>query len=492
LTGASRRRQVVVLGVAALSEKILPVILAGGQGTRLWPLSRADRPKQFLPWMGGKSLFQRTLLRVGNVGRYRAPIVVTHADYWSLVQDGAADIGQALRAVLLEPVARNTAAAIVAAAEYAVGQFGPDTVLHVLPSDQDVVEDQCYWRAIGAGLVAARRGGLVTFGIRPTAPETGYGYIKSLAKVGHGAAAIDRFVEKPTPEHASAMLAEGDYFWNSGMFIFRAGTFLAECDRLAPEVTKAVRSAMTNASTTRNGLKLHAKDFASAPSISVDYAVFEKTAKAVVVATDFAWADLGNWDSVWKTSAHDAGHNFIQGDVTLDEVTGSLVVTDHAHVAIHGLSDVAVVATKDAIVVTRRSMAQKVSAIVQRLRDNAHTRALTEQHHTAYRPWGNYASVAKGDRYQVKRLFVRPSQKLSLQKHHHRAEHWIVVKGTAEVTIDGKISILSENQSVFLPLGCVHRLANPGKIDLELIEVQTGAYLGEDDIVRIEDDYGRA
>lgn len=448
-------------------------------------------PKQFLPWMGGTSLFQRTLLRVSNAARYRRPIVVTHADYAALVKESAAQIGLPLEAILLEPVARNTTAAIVAAAEYASTRFGPNIALHVVPSDHDVEVNQAYWQANDAALEAARQGGLVTFGIQPTTPETGYGYIKAPAQVGTSASRIELFVEKPTAERASSMLAEGGHFWNSGMFMFEAGTFLAEADALSPDVTSSVRRAIAKSTAISGGLVFDEDEFAQAPNISIDYAIFEKTSKGVVVAAAHGWADLGSWDGVWKTNAHDASENFIQGEVTLDEVTGSIVVTDHAHIAVHGLTDIAVVATRDAIVVTPRSMAQKVSHIVQLLRDNTQTRALTQTQQVAYRPWGNYASVAKGDRYQVKRISVKPNQKLSLQRHHHRAEHWIVVKGVAEVTIDGAVTLLGENQAIFLPLGCVHRLANPGKIDLELIEVQTGSYLGEDDIIRLEDEYGR-
>lgn len=475
-----------------MSLGILPVILAGGQGTRLWPYSRADRPKQFLPWMGGNSLFQSTLLRVAHAGRYRPPVVVTHADYRDYVLEEAAALGQELETVLLEPEARNTAAAITAAAEYASQRFGGDVILHILPSDHLVEIGKAYWQANDAAAEAAAKGKLVTFGITPTRAETGYGYIKSRAKNGSGAAAVDRFVEKPSAANASTMIEAGGHFWNSGMFMFKAGSFLDECSALAPEIAEPVRVAVQAAKPSGTAVLLDDTAFNQVPDISVDYAIFEKTRKTVVVAAAHGWSDLGSWEGVWQTSEHDARNNFIQGPVTVDEVSGSLVVSDEAHVAVYGLTDVAVIATHDAVFVTKRSMAQKVSGIVKRLRDNHQTRALTQFQHTGYRPWGNYTSIARGPRFQVKRINVKPGEQLSLQMHHHRAEHWVVVGGTAEVTINGIVTLLSENQSIYLPLGCVHRLSNPGKIDLELIEVQTGAYLDEDDIVRLEDNYGRA
>lgn len=475
-----------------MSKLIVPVILAGGQGTRLWPMSRSARPKQFLPLTGPTSLFQNTLQRVANEGVYTPAVVITNADYRFIVAEQAAELGIALAAILLEPVARNTAVAIAAAAAFASEHFGADAVLHILPSDHDVAVSDGYWQAVQEAQSAAASGQLVTFGIKPSHPETGFGYIQSEASVGAGVRPVLRFIEKPDAERASQMLAEGGYFWNSGMFMIGADSFLSECEMLAPETLTAARDAVFQAKTDLDFIRLDETAFATAPNISVDYAIFEKTTKAAVVAVDFTWSDLGSWDAVWKNAPRDAAQNLTQGKVTLDNVTNSLVVTDHAHVAVNGLDDIAVVATNDAIYVGRLSEAQKVGAMVKTLRAGKDTVGLTEIHKTAYRPWGGYASVLNGDRFQVKRLFVKPGKKLSLQKHHHRAEHWIVVRGTAEVTVDGTITTLSENQSIYLPLGCVHRLANPGKIELELIEVQTGSYLGEDDIIRIEDEFGRA
>jgi len=471
---------------------VVPVVLAGGQGTRLWPMSRAARPKQFLPLTGPTSLFQRTLTRVSDSARYAAPIVVTNTEYRFIVAEQAAEMGCPLASIMLEPVARNTAVAIAAAAVQAQNLFGHSVVLHVLPSDHDVDTTSGYWHALDEAVAAAHAGQLVTFGIQPGSAETGFGYIKCDAKVGEGARPVERFVEKPNLQRAEEMLAEGGYYWNSGMFVIGASTFLAECESLSPETLVAARNATQQAQKDLDFLRLDEAAFAMAPNISVDYAIFEKTAKAAVVAVDFGWSDLGSWDAVWKNAPRDPAGNVSKGPVTLEGVSNSLVISDHAHVAVSGVEDVTVIATNDAIYVGRLSAAQKVGEMVKQLKANQTTSGLTEIHRTAYRPWGGYSSVLNGDRFQVKRLFVKPGKKLSLQKHHHRAEHWIVVRGTAEVTIDGTVKTLSENESIYLPLGCVHRLANPGKIELELIEVQTGSYLGEDDIIRIEDEFGRS
>lgn len=472
--------------------QIVPVILSGGQGTRLWPMSRAARPKQFLPLTGPLSLYQQTLERVSDSARYTAPVIVTNAEYRFLVAEQAQDLGITPAAVLLEPIARNTAAAIAAAAAFVEAKYGAGTVMHVLASDHAVVVDDNYRWSIDTAAAAARDGALVTFGITPTAPETGYGYVEAGAARADGAFAVARFVEKPDLERAQAMLTQGGFYWNSGTFMFTAGTFLAEVEALAPETGKAARDAVAAAKADLDFTRLDMEAFSAAPNISVDYAIFEKSHKVVLVPVTYAWSDLGAWDAVWKASGKDGDGNVTMGGVTLGNTRNSLVVTDKAHVVVEGLEDIIVVASEDAIYVGRQSEAQKVGAAVKQLKRRPETATLTEIHKTAYRPWGGYSSVVHGDRFQVKRLFVKPGKRLSLQKHHHRAEHWVVVSGTAEVTVDGKVTMLTENESIYLPLGCVHRLANPGKILLELIEVQTGSYLGEDDIVRIEDEFGRA
>jgi len=471
---------------------IVPVILAGGQGTRLWPMSRSARPKQFLVLTGTESSFQDTLRRVSDGTRYEAPVIVTNAEYRFLVAEQAQELGITPAGVLLEPVARNTTAAIAAAAFYARQKFGDDAVIHVLSSDHAVTVDDNYWWSVDTALAAARAGRLVTFGVTPTLPETGYGYIETGAETGNGVHAVARFVEKPLREVAQQMLDAGGYYWNSGMFMLGADAFLAELSRLAPEAHAAAEAAVANARVDLDFIRLDETSFARAPNISVDYAIFEKTKLVSLVPVTYAWSDVGSWDSVWKISPKDADFNVSNGLATLSNTHNSLVISDRAHVAIEGLDDIAVIATEDAIYVGKLSEAQKVGPMVKALKANPETVGTTEIHKTAYRPWGGYSSILNGDRFQVKRLFVKPGKRLSLQKHHHRAEHWVVVRGTAEVTRDDEVVMLSENQSIYLPLGCTHRLANPGKIMLELIEVQTGSYLGEDDIIRIEDEFGRA
>jgi mannose-1-phosphate guanylyltransferase len=472
-------------------SSIIPVILAGGQGTRLWPMSRAARPKQFLPLLGDTSLYQQTLSRVADPATYAAPVIVTNADYRFLVAEQAAELGIATSAILLEPVARNTAAAIAAAAVFVAERFGSDSVIHVLASDHAVTVDDNYRWSIEAAAAAARAGRLVTFGIAPTAPETGYGYIEAGPALGDGVRAVARFVEKPDLAAAGEMLAAGGYYWNSGTFMLGVDSFLAEVEALAPETLAAARTDVQQPRVDFDFTRHDDESLATAPNISVDYAIFEKSRQVALVPVTYAWSDLGAWDAVWKASGKDADGNVLRGPATLSHARNNLVVTERAHVVVEGVDDLAVIASEDAIYVGKLSEAQRVGPMVKALRADPKTHGLTEIHRTAYRPWGGYASVLNCDRFQLKRLFVKPGKKLSLQKHHHRAEHWVVVTGTAEVTVDGVVTMLTENQSIYLPLGCVHRLANPGKILLELIEVQTGSYLGEDDIIRIEDEFGR-
>jgi mannose-1-phosphate guanylyltransferase len=474
-----------------MAELLVPVIMAGGQGTRLWPLSRSARPKQFLDLTGDISLFEQSLQRVSDTSRYVPPIIVTNAEYRFLVAEQAQEVGVELSAMLLEPMARNTAAAIAAAAIFAIGKFGADAVLHILASDHSIDADAAYFTAVDAAATVARSGRLVTFGIVPKYPETGYGYIEAGAPLSAGALEVARFVEKPDLKRAEEMLATGRYSWNSGMFMLGAKTFLDELQALSPDSHDAARLAVENAKADLDFIRLDPEAFAKAPNISVDYAVFEKTRLAAVLPVTFAWSDLGSWDAVWKMSPRDGNDNAVRGPVTLNGTSRSLVFSESAHVAVEGLDDIVVVASEDAVYVGKLSEAQKVGPLVKLLKQDPGTAVLTETHRTSYRPWGGYSSVLAGDRFQVKRLFVKPGKRLSLQRHHHRSEHWVVVRGTAEVTVDGKVSMLTENESIYLPLGCTHRLANPGKILLELIEVQTGSYLGEDDIIRIEDEFGR-
>lgn len=474
----------------AIAKTIIPIILAGGTGTRLWPMSRTSRPKQFLALMEDNSLFQQTLERLAGDDRYGAPIVITNEDYRFLVAEQALEMGVELAAIILEPVARNTAPAIVAASLVAETLFEHSAV-HVLPSDHQIVVDDIYKAAIDTAVTAARDGALVTFGITPTEPATGFGYIETGEKLPNGAHAVKRFVEKPNREAAEAMIAGRGYCWNSGMFIFETSAFIEECRQLAPDVVDAAEGAVAAARKDLDFLRLDREAFEKAPDISIDYAIFEKSNRVAVVPATIQWSDLGSWDAVWKSGEHDECGNLQRGPVSLGAVARSMVISEKHHIVVDGLEDVAVLASEDAVYVGRLSSAQSVGEMVKRLKADPNTLALAETHQTSYRPWGGYSSILLGERFQVKRLFVNPGKRLSLQKHHHRSEHWVVVKGTAEVQVDDQVSLLRENESIYIPQGSLHRLSNLGKIRLELIEVQTGSYLGEDDIVRIEDEFGR-
>ncbi len=474
-----------------MTSKIVPVIMAGGKGTRLWPLSRSSAPKQFLEFLGEKTLFQKTLDRISDRTLYGPPIVVTNADFRFLVAEQARAADAPLAAILLEPVARNTAPALAAAALVAEQRYGEEAIMQVLASDHEIDADAVYFDCIAKAREAARAGRLVTFGITPTEAATGYGYIQTGEALGNGAHAVRRFVEKPDRPNAEAMLSEGGYFWNSGMFMLPVGVFLQELRQYAPAVLDAATAAVAKAQHDLDFERLDEEAFARAPDISVDYAIFEKTPIAAIVPSPFRWSDLGSWDSVWKTGTRDAVGNVADGSTTLLDTRNSLVISRDIHVAVQGLDNIAVIASEDAVYVGRMEDSQNVGRLVKHLAAMPKTQKLTETHPTSYRPWGGYTSVLNGERFQVKRLFVTPGKRLSLQRHHHRSEHWIVVRGTAEVTIGDKTIPLRENESVYIPQGEVHRLANPGKILLELIEVQTGSYLGEDDIIRIEDEFGR-
>jgi len=469
---------------------IVPIVLAGGKGTRLWPMSRSSRPKQFLPLTSDLSLFQQTLLRLVECGFYTEPIIITNEQYRFLVAEQALECGVGLKAILLEPVARNTAAAI-AVSSLVASKKNKDQLVHILPSDHDISINDAYLNVLEKAKDAASTGHLVTFGITPTEPATGFGYIEAGKQVMSGVNSVARFVEKPDLSVAKEMLASGNYYWNSGMFMFSASTLISECKKLAPKVLASASASIDLAKKDLDFIRLDPDAFAQAPDISIDYAIFEKTSLACVVPSPIQWSDLGSWDAVWKTGKRDSDENLRRGAVSMSNTKNSLVISEKLHVAVDGLDDIAVIASEDAIYVGRLSEAQNVGAVVKSLSANSKTKELTDIHQTTYRPWGGYTSVLNGERFQVKRLFVKPGKRLSLQKHHHRSEHWVVVRGTAEVQINDTTMTLTENKSVYIPQGAIHRLFNPGKILLELIEIQTGSCLGEDDIIRIEDEFGR-
>ncbi|MBW9118003.1 mannose-1-phosphate guanylyltransferase/mannose-6-phosphate isomerase [Rhizobium cauense] len=475
-----------------MTQKIVPVIMAGGKGTRLWPLSRAAAPKQFIQFIGDKTLFQETLLRVSDPTLYEPPVVLTNEEFRFLVAEQARELDIDLAAILLEPVARNTAAAVAAAATLVRDRFDEDTVMHVLGSDYEILADDTYFDSVRIAAATAREGKLVTFGIEPTEPATGYGYIEGGKTLSTGARAVARFIEKPPANKAEDMVASGGFYWNSGMFMFSVSRLLTEMRTFAAESLKAAEMAVAKGSSDLDFIRLDKAAFAASPNISIDYAIMEKTSNAAVVPSPFKWSDLGSWDSVWKSGTRDADGNVAAANTTVVNTKNSLIMTHGVHLAVQGMDDIAVIASEDAVYVGRLQDSQDVGNIVKMLAAAPSTSQLTETHPTSYRPWGGYTSVLNGDRFQVKRIFVTPGKKLSLQKHHHRSEHWIVVKGTAEVTIGENVQMLRENESVYIPLGEIHRLANPGKIMLELIEVQTGSYLGEDDIIRIVDEFGRS
>jgi len=467
-----------------------PVILSGGSGTRLWPMSRAALPKQLLPLAGEHTMVQETVLRLAGVPDIGQPLVVCNNDHRFLIAEQMRAIGVEPAAIFLEPVGRNTAPAAAVAALHLVAH-DPDAVMLLLPADHLIRDVPAFHAAIVAGIKAVEAGYLVTFGIVPDSAETGYGYIQQGDDLGLGGARrVQCFVEKPGREAAEAYLAGGDYFWNSGMFLFRCRQFLDELAVLNPAMVQACDAALRAGGSDLDFCRLGKAEFAACPADSIDYALMERTSHAAVVPAAIGWNDIGAWSALWEVGDKDAAGNVARGDVYLDGVTGSLLRAESRMLAVIGVDNLVVVETKDAVLVADRARAQDVKQVVEYLKRNG--RSEHEFHTRVYRPWGWYEGIDAGGRFQVKRISVKPGEKLSLQMHHHRAEHWVVVSGTARVTCDDDIRILSENQSTYIPLGATHRLENPGKVPLQIIEVQSGAYLGEDDIVRFEDIYKRS
>ncbi|MGF6291917.1 mannose-1-phosphate guanylyltransferase/mannose-6-phosphate isomerase [Paraburkholderia youngii] len=470
---------------------IHPVVLCGGSGTRLWPMSRGGYPKQYLALTGEHTLVQQTALRLRGIDGVTAPIVVTNNEQRFLVAEQLRQVDVGSANIVLEPASRNTAPAIAVAALLALRDT-PDALLLVLPSDHVIAGEAAFVKAVEAAAQIAKDGRLVTFGITPTEPHTGYGYICAGAPLidGTQSFAVDSFVEKPDAATAQRFIDEGRYYWNSGMFMLKASTYMDELRRYEPEIARQAELSLQSAQRNFDFVWLDADAFAACPNISVDHAVMEKTQSAAVVAVaDLGWNDIGSWTALADIAERDAQNNALIGDVLTDAVSDSYIRAEHRLVAAIGLENVVIVETADAVLVAHRDQAQDVKKIVAQL--NAMGRHESVTHRRVVRPWGSYEGIDSGERFQVKRIVVNPGAQLSLQMHHHRAEHWIVVKGTALVTNGDKEIMLTENESTYIPLGITHRLLNPGKIPLELIEVQSGAYLGEDDIVRFEDTYGR-
>ncbi|RMH85510.1 mannose-1-phosphate guanylyltransferase/mannose-6-phosphate isomerase [Pseudomonas sp. AOB-7] len=467
-----------------------PIILSGGSGSRLWPLSRKQYPKQFLALTGEHTLFQQTLQRLSVEGM-QPPVLVANLEHRFIVQEQLQQIGQQAQLLLLEPFGRNTAPAVAMAALQLIAE-GRDELMLVLPADHVLDDQQAFSQALALATVAAEKGEMVLFGVPADRPETGYGYIRGDvdAQLPDGVARVARFVEKPDAEHAAEYVASGDYYWNSGMFLFRASRFLEELKRHDVDIYDTCLLALERSQRKDAEISIDPATFACCPDNSIDYAVMEKTTRACVVPLAAGWNDVGSWSSIWEVHDKDAAGNVTKGDVLLEDSRNCLVHGNGKLVSVLGLDDIVVVETKDAMMVAHRDRVQDVKKLVGRL--DAQGRSETQNHCAVYRPWGSYDSVDMGGRFQVKHITVKPGAQLSLQMHHHRAEHWIVVSGTAKVTCDDREFLLTENQSTYIPMTSVHRLSNPGKIPLEIIEVQSGTYLGEDDIERLEDVYGRS
>ncbi len=469
------------------APRIVPLVLAGGAGTRLWPVSRDAMPKQFLPLVGEKSTYQQALIRVSAPDLFAPPIVMTSDAFRFFARRQAEEIGLDTT-VVLEPTRRDSGPAIAAGAAFARSR-DPDAIVLAIAADHVILDTDLFHDACRAGRDAAVNGHIVTFGISPTAPKTSYGYIRCGEPLAvAGVSRLAAFIEKPNAETAAAYVEEG-YLWNSGNFLFRADTLLTELKRFEPSMALAVEAAVAAAGTDLGFVRLDEKAFVQATQKSIDYAVMEKTDHAAVVEGRFRWSDIGSWDAVFEVASLDPAGNAASGPVLTMAASGCIVHAEGRLTAVVGVEDLIVVSTPDAVLVLPRSRAEDVKTLVAELKRKGRAEAV--EHRRMHRPWGYYESVDGGERFQVKRIVVVPGGKLSLQKHHHRAEHWVVVRGTAEVTLGDAVTMVHENESIYIPIGSVHRLANPGRIGLELIEVQTGSYLGEDDIVRLEDTYGR-
>ena len=469
-----------------MATPIVPLIMCGGAGTRLWPASRENRPKQFLPLFGQYSTFQETVRRVSDPALFGRPVIVTNGQYRFQVTEQLAAIGVAAD-ILLEPMRRDSGPAIVAGSLFASNR-DKDCLVVALAADHVVTDVDAFVKVCAAASRAAADNRIVTFGVRPSRPAIEYGYIRAGAAIGADIFAIDQFVEKPDAATAKRYVAEG-YLWNSGNFLFRAALLLEEYRAFEPDSAGAIAQAVAAAGDDLGFITLNAEAFSRAIPKSIDYAVMERTKHAAVMPVSYGWSDVGSWQAVWELSARDSAQNAAQGSAFFVDSSGCYVAADKQLVAVFGLQDVVVVTTADAVLVARRDDADGLRRVVAKLKDVAP--AVTEDHLKVHRPWGSYQSLDQGDRFQVKRIVVKQGGRLSLQMHHHRAEHWVIVRGTARVTVGDEVKILHENESIYVPSGASHRLENPGKIDLELIEVQTGSYLGEDDIVRFEDDYHR-
>jgi mannose-1-phosphate guanylyltransferase / mannose-6-phosphate isomerase len=470
---------------------IHPVILSGGSGERLWPLSRAHYPKQLLPLAGDRTMLQETALRVADPAHFAPPLVIASHEHRFIVAEQLQQIGVSPRRIILEPVGRNTAPAAAVAALTLCAE-DPTAVMALLSSDHVVQNQAAFIAAMETAVAAAAQGALVTFGIHPRSPETGYGYIKRGEPLAgmNGAFSVEKFVEKPDLARAEAYVAAGDYDWNSGMFVFSAQSYLTELEKHRPEILAACRNALAGARKDLDFLRLEEPAFAACPAESIDYAVMENTAYAVVIPSDLGWSDVGAWGALWEISQKDADGNATVGDCLLQDVVGSYLRSEDGRlIAAIGLDGMVVVSTDDAILIAPRAQSAAVKDLVKRLKDSGRTEAI--HHRRNFRPWGNFKDIDRGENFRAKLLEIKPGGKISLQKHQQRSEHWVVVQGTAKVTQGEEESLLHPNQSTYISKGMVHRLENPGPGPLRLIEVQIGDYLEEDDIIRIEDTYGR-